>query len=72
MNIEPTAKLQSKFLELKRFLNRVSDISLSYRELKDKIYKEQLPIEFQISEYQKLVDETMSLLITNQHDNYSK
>ena len=65
MKNEPTMSEQSKFLELKRFLNRVSDISLSFRDLKDKTYSGGLPIGVQIAEYQKLVDEMVSFVITN-------
>lgn len=61
MNNEPTVSTQSKLLELKRILNRVSDISLSFRELKDRIYKEHLPIDDQITEYQKLVNEMATI-----------
>jgi len=55
---------QDKLLRLKRFLNRISDISFSYNDIKQRIYRENLNTETQIFMLQTLVDEAKSFMET--------
>lgn len=50
---------QQKLLQLKRFLNRISDISFTYNDFKKRVYSENIPTDLQIELLQSLVNEAI-------------
>jgi hypothetical protein len=53
---------QQHLLQLKRFLNRVSDISFSYNDIKQRIYRENIPTQVQLELLQSLKNEAVQII----------
>jgi hypothetical protein len=59
---------EQNLLEIKRFLNRISDISFSYNDIKKRIYNESIPLELQLSLLTKLKYEALRILEDIKHE----
>lgn len=55
-------ELQSKLLELKRFLGSISDISYSYQTLKNEARRNTVPLDLEVAKLQELAQQATQLL----------
>jgi len=57
-------ELRSELLELKRFLNNISDISFSYQQLKNEARRSNVSIASEIAQLELLVEQAKALITT--------